>query len=224
MVEGDRENCGSGISFSGCAQQANDSLSAGARAEAVLVWQARCLEGGSKVLGQRALHQATQHIPNHEGTHPAIGLAQGDDAADAQAGKNGRRDGSIGELLRGRVQKAGILLIIKEDAQMLIGHARRSGSRPAARPTEASDKALQRQRTCFAGLEGMDLGGQRRICLGWAPRGVPQLSESVVRARRQLMARRQGRALQQTVPRDGPGRPPGVLGPARQRRAAACSR
>ena len=79
------------------------------------------------------------------------------------------------------MQQAGILVIIKQDADVLVGGARWPGCRAAAGAAQATEEGRQGER---AGLSWGVLKhrfGQRGVRSGGAPCGVTELCKRVAR-------------------------------------------
>ena len=75
------------------------------------------------------------------------------------------------------MKKAAVLLIIKHDAEMLIGGAALPGRRTAARGLETGDGSLVRESARLVGLKPQNISIMRAVCLGRAAVGVCELGQ-----------------------------------------------
>ena len=80
---------------------------------------------------ERATNESSESITDNEGSDPSIGLSESDQAADPKTLEHCSGKFRTGKPKGGAVQQLGILLIVEENAEMLVGGAMKG---PAAEP------------------------------------------------------------------------------------------
>jgi len=110
------------------------------------VWHARFLELRCKVPCEHAANESPEGITDNQGSDPSVGLSERDQAADPKTLEHSWGEFRTGKPKGGAVQQLGILLIIEEDAELLVGSAKRSSSRAAWRSTQTVKESRQGQR------------------------------------------------------------------------------
>ena len=104
---------------------------------------ARLLELRCELPCEHATNESPEGITDNEGSDPSIGLSESDQAADPKTLEHSRGEFRTGKPKGGAVQQLGILLIVEENAEMLVGGAGGSSSGAAWGSTQTVKESRQ---------------------------------------------------------------------------------
>ena len=124
------------------------------------------------MLRQDLANKSPQHVANQKCPHAAVGLVQGYEASDPETLKYDGRDGGVGKPTGGAIQQARVLLVVQEDAEVLISSARRASGGAAPGAPEAIEKKLLGEGARLVGSEVQHGVSQGRVRHGRSSRRV----------------------------------------------------